>query len=117
MNPRLREHSLSKTGPVQTDQSFYIIDAPFKTLLTSTDIKNGRDGSGRDGVWDVDTLAYRIKAITGVLEVGLFHGINGYEAQEAGLQGGQKPIAVYFGEEDGEVSVRNAEVAPAADKK
>jgi ribose 5-phosphate isomerase A len=31
---KIREHSLAKTGPIQTDQSFYIIDAPFKTLRT-----------------------------------------------------------------------------------
>ena len=105
--PVLREHSLSKTGPIQTDQSFYIIDAPFKTLLTSLDIKNGADGSGKDGQWDVDTLAVRIKEINGVLEVGLFHGMNGEQTQAAGLQGGQKPIAVYFGLEDGEVYVKH----------
>ena len=104
-NPVLREHSLSKTGPIQTDQSFYIVDAPFKTLLNKSDIKNGADGTGTDGVWDVDTLATRIKDINGVLEVGLFHGLNGEEAAEVGLNGGQKPIAVYFGLEDGGVSV------------
>ncbi|EMC91715.1 hypothetical protein BAUCODRAFT_116659 [Baudoinia panamericana UAMH 10762] len=95
----LREHALAKTGPIQTDQSFYIIDAPFKQLLTSMD----------DGVWDVDSLAKRIKSINGVLEVGLFHGMNGYQTQKAGLQGGQKPVAVYFGLEDGEVLVRKAD--------
>ena len=103
--PALREHSLSKTGPIQTDQSFYIIDAPFKTLLTRTDVENGADGSGKDGNWDVDTLATRIKDINGVLEVGLFHGLNGDEAQAAGQQGGQKPVVVYFGLENGEVTV------------
>ena len=104
--PALREHSLSKTGPIQTDQSFYIIDAPFNTLLTRTDVANGADGSGKEGVWDVDTLASRIKDINGVLEVGLFHGMNGYEAQAVGLRGGQKPVAVYFGMADGSVSVK-----------
>lgn len=104
--PVLREHTLSKTGPVQTDQSFYIVDAPFKQLLTSKDLAAGKDGSGKDGVWDVDTLARTIKGIAGVLEVGLFHGINGIQAQALGLQGGQKPVAVYFGLEDGEVEVK-----------
>ncbi|QIW99556.1 hypothetical protein AMS68_005074 [Peltaster fructicola] len=107
-NPLIREHTLSKTGPVQTDQSFYIIDAPFKKLLTATDIAQGEDGSGKDGVWGVDQLAKRIKAINGVLEVGLFHGPTGDETQAAGLQGGQKPVAVYFGLEDGEVKMREA---------
>lgn len=106
INPILREHTLAKTGPVQTDQSFYIIDAPFKTLLTESDVKAGKDGSGKNGVWEVDTLARTIKGISGVLEVGLFYGMNGIQAQALGLQGGQKPVAVYFGLEDGEVSVK-----------
>ena len=104
--PALREHSLSKTGPIQTDQSFYIVDAPFKQLLTQSDVKAGADGSGKDGVWDVESLAFRIKDINGVLEVGLFHGMNGDETQALGLRGGQKPVAVYFGLADGSVSVR-----------
>lgn len=107
-NPQLREHTLAKTGPVQTDQSFYIIDAPFKQLLSDADVKAGKDGSGKDGVWAVSTLALRIKEISGVLEVGLFNGMNGDEATKVGLQGGQKPVAVYFGLEDGEVSVSKA---------
>lgn len=108
IDPKLREHSLVKTGPIQTDQSFYIIDAPFKTLLSDADVAAGKDGSGKDGVWGVNALAKRIKEINGVLEVGLFHGLNGDEAQAQGLQGGQKPVAVYFGMEDGEVSVLKA---------
>ncbi|KAK3114338.1 ribose-5-phosphate isomerase rki1 [Teratosphaeriaceae sp. CCFEE 6253] len=106
---KIREHSLAKTGPIQTDQSFYIIDAPFKTMLSPTDVQQGKDGSGKDGVWDVDALAARIKMINGVLEVGLFHGRNGDEAQASGGQGGSKPVAVYFGLENGEVEVRRAE--------
>lgn len=109
IEPKLREHSLAKTGPVQTDQGFYIIDAPFKPLLDDADVKAGKDGSGKDGVYDVATLAAKIKAISGVLEVGLFCGPNGYETQAAGAQGGQKPVAVYFGLEDGEVDVKRAE--------
>ncbi|KAF2772707.1 ribose 5-phosphate isomerase A [Teratosphaeria nubilosa] len=105
---KLREHSLAKTGPIQTDQSFYIIDAPFKQLLTEADLKAGKDGSGKNGVWDVKTLAKAIKEINGVLEVGLFYGFNGIEAQALGLQGGQKPVAVYFGLENGEVDKRVA---------
>ncbi|TKA33545.1 hypothetical protein B0A50_00380 [Salinomyces thailandicus] len=104
---KLREHSLEKTGPIQTDQSFYIIDAPFPKLLSAFDVKNGADGSGKDNQWDVTTLAERIKKINGVLEVGLFHGMNGDQAQAAGLQGGQKPVAVYFGLENGEVLKRD----------
>ena len=108
VEPVLREHTLAKTGPVQTDQGFYIIDAPFKPLLTQDDIKNGKDGSGKDGQWEVTALAHKIKSISGVLEVGLFFGPNGYEVQAAGGQGGQKPVAAYFGNEDGSVSVKEA---------
>ncbi|RMX90759.1 hypothetical protein D0867_15239 [Hortaea werneckii] len=106
-DPKLREQTVAKAGPIQTDQSFYIIDAPFPKLLTTLDAKNGMDGSGKNGQWDITTLAERIKQMSGVLEVGLFHGMNGYEAQAAGLPGGQKPVAVYFGMEDGEVLKRD----------
>lgn len=111
VNPILREHTLAKTGPVQTDQGFYIIDAPFKQLLTQSDVAAGKDGSGKDGVWDVATLAGKIKAITGVLEVGLFFGKDGYQTQAEGGQGGQKPVAAYFGNQDGSVSVKSAQKA------
>jgi ribose 5-phosphate isomerase A len=106
-SPKIREHSLAKTGPIQTDQSFYIIDAPFETLLTPEDVAAGKDGSGKNGSWEVSVLAERIKKITGVLEVGLFYGMDGDEAQAAGLKGGQKPVACYFGTADGGVSVQN----------
>ncbi|KAF2482920.1 ribose 5-phosphate isomerase A-domain-containing protein [Neohortaea acidophila] len=112
-NPVLREHTLSKTGPIQTDQSFYIVDAPFKTLLTAKDVARGvGKGQGEDGVWEVNTLARRIKDINGVLEVGLFHGVNGEEAAKLGLQGGQKPVAVYFGLESGEIEVQHYSQTP-----
>ena len=107
-NPILREHTLSKTGPVQTDQSFYIVDAPFQTLLSKQDVEAGADGSGKDGVWEVNALARRIKDINGVLEVGLFHGMNGNEARAVGFAGGQKPIAVYFGLQNGDVGIQDS---------
>ncbi|GAB7362685.1 hypothetical protein MBLNU230_g2994t1 [Neophaeotheca triangularis] len=110
VNPQLREHSLAKTGPIQTDQSFYIIDAPFpKPLLNTLDTS---PGDGRDGNWGIVRLAKRIKEINGVLEVGTFCGENGYEAQARGAQGGQRPVAVYFGLENGEVMVKRAEDLP-----
>lgn len=99
---------MTKAGPLQTDQGFYIIDAPFPPLLSSSDVKAGKDGSGKDGIYDVATLAAKIKAITGVLEVGLFFGEDGDEAAKRGVPGGQRPVAVYFGLEDGEVKVRTA---------
>lgn len=106
--PKIREHTLAKAGPIQTDQSFYIIDAPFAKLLTPEDVAEGADGSGKGGVWEVSALAERIKRITGVLEVGLFYGMNGDQTQAAGMKGGQKPVAAYFGMEDGGVSVQVA---------
>ena len=101
--PRLRQHPISKAGPLQTDQSFYIIDAPFPPLRTGDD-DPGTD-PGADG-WTVDALARRIQEINGVLAVGLFWGEDGDEAHAAGRRGGQKPVAVYFGTEGGEVVVR-----------
>ncbi|KAF2720614.1 ribose 5-phosphate isomerase A [Polychaeton citri CBS 116435] len=117
VNPKLREHSLAKTGPVQTDQSFYIIDAPFPTqLLTSRDLRvRGLKGDGTETdekgnkLWGIVQLAFAIRSITGVLEVGLFQEMNGIEAQNAGKTGGQKPVAVYFGMADGSVTSRTAE--------
>lgn len=99
---------MAKAGPLKTDQDFFIIDAPFKQLLTASDVAAGKGkGDGTDGLWAVDQLAAKIKAITGVLEVGLFYGYDGYEAAELGIGGvGQKPVAVYFGMEDGSVKIR-----------
>lgn len=110
IDPQLREHTLAKAGPIQTDQSFYIIDAPFpKPLLNTLDTC---PGDGTDGNWGIVRLAKRIKEINGVLEVGIFCGENGYESQARGAQGGQRPVAVYFGMEDGEVMVKRAEDLP-----
>lgn len=67
------------------------------------------EGKGEEGKWDVDTLARDIKLIEGVLSVGLFVGENGVQAANSGAsRGGQKPVAAYFGMEDGSVVVRNA---------
>jgi ribose 5-phosphate isomerase A len=107
-DPQVREHHLVKTGPVKTDQDFFIIDAKFPQLLTASDVEEGKDGSGKDGVWEVEALAKEIKAIQGVLEVGLFCGKNGPDAAAAGVVGGMKPIAAYFGMEDGSVELRTA---------
>lgn len=105
----LPHEALAKEGPLKTDQDFYIIDAPFKTLLTAADVAAGKgDGKGKDGLWEVDQLARTINEITGVLEVGIFSGLTGPEARSRGLVGGQKPIAAYFGMPDGTVQVRKA---------
>lgn len=114
-NPAVRTNVLAKAGPIKTDQDFFIIDAPFpNALLTETDIAAGKGkGDGSDGTWEVKTLSRAIKEITGVLEVGLFCGIDGIEAlakddkkSPETAHGGQKPVAVYFGMKDGSVEVR-----------
>lgn len=146
-NPELRLLTVAKAGPLKTDQDFYIIKAPFPKLLMERDLKSASEGEGqttgktKDGldgrVWEAGKLATAIKGISGVLEVGLFVGMNGPEAaqfitsggQKAGVegqvpdgsvtgsmsgkgatasQGGQKPVAVYFGNADGTVTVRKA---------
>lgn len=116
-NPKLRTTLLEKSGPLKTDQDFFIIDAPFPALLTSADVAAGKGkGDGTDGKWEVNRLSQVIKEITGVLEVGIFSGLNGIDAEalrvkEGSLRtvtGGQKPVAVYFGMQDGSVQVRKA---------
>ena len=116
--PKLRTTLLEKSGPLKTDQDFYIIDAPFPALLTSADVAAGKGkGDGTDGTWEVNTISKAIKGLTGVLEVGIFSGLNGIDAQRLREQdqltktvrGGQKPVAVYFGMEDGNVKMRTIE--------
>ena len=115
--PTVREGHMLKAGPIKTDQDNFIIDAPFPSLLLNRDIeqaaKPGSEklkGLGEDGQWEVQALAKEIKAIEGVLSVGLFVGENGLQAKAKGkIAGGQKPIAAYFGMEDGSVAVRVAQ--------
>lgn len=109
INPMVRLSSSPKEGPLKSDQDFFIIDAPFKPLLTKGDVEAGNNGSGKDGVWEVENLAHAIKSIAGVLEVGVFYGLNGPQAQATGGIGGQKPVAAYFGMTDGTVAVRHAQ--------
>lgn len=83
------------------------MDAPFPTLAITSDLKPGQKGDGSDGIWEVHQLGRRLKRIVGVLEVGLFHGRNGLQVANAGEEGGgQKPVAAYFGMENGEVEIR-----------
>ena len=106
--PALRTSLVSREGPVKTDQGFFIVDAPFPQLVVASDVVKGQEGSGKGGVWEVEMLAKEIKQIQGVLEVGIFCGPTGPQAQAAGVPGGQKPVAAYFGMPDGTVSVRKA---------
>lgn len=120
-DPILRQGPLQKAGPIKTDQDNFIIDAPFPTLLLKRDVDRsqslhhthkGMEGKGSEGKWEVETLAREIKLIEGVLSVGLFVGENGIQAEKASRErGGQKPIAAYFGMEDGSVVIRNSEEA------
>ena len=108
-NPFVREGHISKAGPIKTDQDNFIVDAPFPTLLLPADMKNGTKGDGENGRWEVVALAKQIKLIEGVLSVGLFAGLNGMQAMSEGKRaGGQKPVAAYFGMENGSVVVREA---------
>ncbi|KIV86832.1 ribose 5-phosphate isomerase A, variant [Exophiala sideris] len=107
--PLIREGHMVKAGPIKTDQDFFIVDAPFPhPLLIASDLTDERKGDGEHGYWEVEQLARAIKDINGVLAVGLFCGPTGPEAQAAGVIGGQRPVACYFGMADGSVSLRRA---------
>lgn len=87
----------------------WIIDAPFPKLLVSSDLTETEKGDGTNGVWEVHNLGRRLKRTVGILEVGLFHGRNGLQVEASGEEGGgQKPVAAYFGMENGEVEIRMA---------
>jgi ribose 5-phosphate isomerase A len=88
----------------------WIIDADFPTLKLTSDLKDGEKGDGENGNWEVHALGRRLKRVVGILEVGLFHGRNGLQVAAAGEEGGgQKPVAAYFGMENGEVEIRTAQ--------
>ncbi len=104
--PAVRLNQLAKAGPIKTDQGFVIVDAPFAPLLTASDVAAGADGSGRDGRWEAGALARAIVAIPGVLEVGLFVAADKQLESSLGETHSQQPVAVYFGQPDGQVRVR-----------
>ncbi|KAL8732520.1 MAG: hypothetical protein Q9166_002734 [cf. Caloplaca sp. 2 TL-2023] len=106
----VRFNQEKKAGPIKTDQDNFIIDAAFpQPLLPRSLASREVQSNGEDGKWEVEALAKEIKAIEGVLSVGLFCGMNGFEAEKAGKRtGGQKPVAAYFGMEDGSVVIRKA---------
>jgi ribose 5-phosphate isomerase A len=112
----VRTGTLSKAGPLKTDQDNFIVDAPFQPLMIPKDIQKanslhethqGPSGQGEGGKWEVERLTREIKMIEGVLSVGIFSGEDGVEAQARGAKlGGQKPVAAYFGMTDGGVVLR-----------
>lgn len=108
-SPAAKVREVPATGTqLKTDQSLFIVDAPFPPLLLPEDIAAGKVEDRASGVWLVENLAREIKQIQGVLEVGIFSGITGPQAQAAGGIGGQKPVAAYFGMPDGSMSVKKA---------
>ena len=110
-NPKVRTGAQEEAGPLKTDQDNFIIDAPFPSLLLPKDIAGEAEmaGDGQGGIWEVQKLARGIKLIEGVLSVGIFSGENGEEMTARGLHiGGQKPVAAYFGMQDGSVVLRRA---------
>lgn len=101
VNPQARSGLPGKAGSVVTDNGNALIDAPFPPLGLAKDLK-GEDG--KDGVWTVEGLADRLIKTVGVVETGLFYGVNGLQVES----GAQKPVAAYFGMADGSVEVRRA---------
>ncbi|SPO03212.1 related to D-ribose-5-phosphate ketol-isomerase [Cephalotrichum gorgonifer] len=108
--PKIRLGLPAKAGECVTDNGNWIIDAPFKPLKLRRDPPG--DGAGQliDHEWEVSELAAALKGLVGVVETGLFWGLNGVEAERSNIRRAtpQKPVAAYFGMENGEVEVRNA---------
>ncbi|EGX95808.1 ribose 5-phosphate isomerase A [Cordyceps militaris CM01] len=108
-NPVVRSGLPSKAGECVSDNGMWIIDAPFPALLLPKDLKDGQDGAGQGGVWEVSKLADALIKLPGIVEIGLFYGFNGDEAVKTNqLLPAQKPIAAYFGLPTGEVHVQKA---------
>lgn len=108
-NPAVRSGLPSKAGECVSDNGMWIIDAPFPPLLLSKDEASGQDGSGKNGVWEINRLADALIKLPGIVEIGLFYGFNGDEATKtAQVLPAQKPVAAYFGLPTGEVQVQKA---------
>ncbi|KAK4209977.1 ribose 5-phosphate isomerase [Rhypophila decipiens] len=105
-NPKIRLGLPGKAGAIVTDNGMWIIDAPFPPLMfPDDDEKRERVQNAANGVWFVDDLADHLIKIPGVAEIGLFSGKNGQEV----ATGAQKPVAAYFGMEDGKVQRKLAD--------
>ncbi|KAG5950829.1 hypothetical protein E4U53_004327 [Claviceps sorghi] len=108
-SPVIRSGVPSKAGECVTDNGMWIIDAPFPPLLLPKDLTSAPDANGRNGSWEVQTLADELLRIPGIVEIGLFYGLNGSEAAGLGKElQAQKPVAAYFGMPDGQVHVQKA---------
>ncbi|KJZ73351.1 hypothetical protein HIM_07145 [Hirsutella minnesotensis 3608] len=101
----------SKAGECVSDNGMWIIDAPFPPLLLSKDLSSQQDGLGKDGIWEINTLAAELVKIPGVLEIGLFYGFDGETAISRGkVLEGQKPVAAYFGMPTGKVHLQRSSI-------
>jgi ribose 5-phosphate isomerase A len=107
-DPKIRQGGPAKAVPVATDSSNWIVDAPFSPLLIPSDLQDGDKGNGKNGTWEVHALGLKLRQTYGVVESGLFHGFNGVQAASDSELEGQKPVAAYFGRENGEFQVRVA---------
>ncbi|CEJ94865.1 Putative Ribose 5-phosphate isomerase A [[Torrubiella] hemipterigena] len=108
--PAVRSGLPSKAGECVTDNGMWLIDAPFPPLLLQKDLSAEQDGTGKDGLWEVGKLAAALLSIPGIVEIGLFHGVNGNQAAASTQTvSPQKPIAAYYGKPDGTIQVQNAQ--------
>ncbi|KAL0944553.1 ribose 5-phosphate isomerase a [Colletotrichum truncatum] len=112
VKPLVRPGAPAKAGEAVTDNGMWIIDAPFPQLLLPEDLTDSAaQAAGRNaaGAWEVSALAKELLLIPGIVEIGIFHGVNGLQAAQAGKFGlAQKPVAAYFGMEDGSVKLASA---------
>ncbi|KAI1073370.1 ribose 5-phosphate isomerase [Whalleya microplaca] len=84
-----------------TDNHNHIIDAPFPTLLLDSEADKLDPARG---LWTPSALLARLRGIFGVLEVGIFCGLNGPQVAQLGSDvEGVKPVKAYFGKADGGV--------------
>ncbi|KAI1642162.1 ribose 5-phosphate isomerase [Daldinia loculata] len=99
-DPKIRTSGPTSIRTI-TDNHNHIIDAPFPTLLLNSEADKLDPAKG---LWTPDALLARIKKIFGVLEVGIFSGLNGPQVAQLGTDiEGVKPVKVYFGTSDGNV--------------
>ncbi|KAI1097671.1 ribose 5-phosphate isomerase [Jackrogersella minutella] len=99
-NPKIRTSGPTYIRTI-TDNHNHIIDAPFPTLLLNSEADKLDPAKG---LWTPDALLAKIKSIFGVLEVGIFTGLNGPQVAQLGPDvEGVKPVKAYFGTADGKV--------------
>ncbi|KAH9883774.1 ribose 5-phosphate isomerase A [Xylariomycetidae sp. FL2044] len=103
VNPVIRASAAGSHTFLMTDNHNYIIDAPFPApLLLAPEAAKRSDPAA--ALWTPEALGAQIRGILGVLEVGIFAGLTGPQAREAGPRAvGVRPVKIYFGEADGSV--------------